>query len=576
MIICTWAAVLATEVRLEWVAAWLAVTLAAGLGRGAFEERLRRRGARKGRAWIAVATLSGVTWAAAPLLSWHAGTAHGEMIAIGLVCAGFMLVFTQMRSAPREALIVSSPYSAAVAYMLASLWGTPGFWSLLALVPAVALSLLIKLVVTQIRDREIRLANGRQALLIRELETARDQADAASTAKSNFLAVMSHELRTPMNGVLGAAQLLETGPLAPRQKEFVDIIRQSGESLLALLNDILDLTKIEAGRMELTLADITLADLHRQLVGPFHAQAEAKGLEFVAPDPAGAPYLIRTDPLRLTQAVQNFLGNAVKFTTTGAVRLSVSTERLEDKGMARLTVAVEDDGIGIAAEDLPRLFEPFTQVDASSTRRFEGTGLGLSIAKRVARLLGGDVAVASTPGSGSRFSITIDVEVLAWSAPRAAAKTDQTVGLVSSASSLRILVVEDHPVNRAILEAFLRPLGHEVTTAADGQEAVALAADQAFDLIIMDVNMPVMDGLLATGHIRENAGPNRDTAIVILSASARGEDHQRGLEAGGDAYLDKPVDFAALMEVLALAGGGRRAFQEAAAAAGHDSLSDVA
>ena len=282
-----------------------------------------------------------------------------------------------------------------------------------AIVPVMGLSLLIKVVVTQMKDDELTAVNARQASLIDELQAARDKADAASAAKSNFLGVISHELRTPMNGVLGAAQLLEFTELTERQKEYVGVIRASGDGLMVLLNDILDLTKIEAGRMDLAPAEVHMSDLAPRLIGPFKAQAEAKGLGFETTIAGELPEQLRLDPLRLAQIAHNLLGNAIKFTPQGVVRLSLTGERLSED-QARLTLAVADSGIGIAAADVERLFQPFTQVDGSSTRRFGGTGLGLSICQRFAGMMGGEITVASQPDRGSVFSLSIDVEALAW------------------------------------------------------------------------------------------------------------------------------------------------------------------
>lgn len=562
-IIGSWALALATEIPLIEVAIWFAVTMTLGVMRGHVERRAAARGKSGGSPHVLwAATVSCIAWAAAPLMAFQDGETYGAMLAIALLGAGYTLVFTQMRAAPREAFIVSTPYTAVLIWMVAGLWGTSGFTTLLGVIPVLGLALLVKVLITQLKDAEIRQAGERRDALIRELETARDRANAASQAKSNFLGVISHELRTPMNGVLGAAQLLSAGELAAQQRQFVSLIQQSGESLLTLLNDILDITKIEAGRMEIAVAETSLPELCRKVVGPFQAHAEAKGLGFSMTCDPGAPYRFRTDPLRVAQIVQNFLSNAIKFTVEGEVGLTIRLEDAGDRtGSARLVFTVTDQGIGIAPQDLDRLFQPFTQVDDSSTRRFSGTGLGLSIAKRMSELLGGRVSVTSEAGRGSAFTLVLDVEVIEW--------IDADLLLSEGAEAtqeevfvpLNILVVEDHPVNRMVLEAFLGPAGHAVTCATNGKEACDACVVQPFDFIIMDINMPVMDGLAAVRRIRAEAGPNQQTPIAVLSASARGEDHERGFEAGADAYLDKPVDFAALAEAVALAPGGRRNFQ---------------
>lgn len=415
-IIVSWALALATTAPPATALGWMIVALASGLARTVVETRITLSDpVRHARLKLFTAFVSCAAWAAAPVIAFTHGDLLGEALAVGLLVAGYTLVFTQMRAAPKEALIVSAPYSAVTALLIASQWGTQAFWVLAAIVPVMGLSLLIKVVVTQMKDDELTAVNARQASLIAELQAARDKADAANAAKSNFLGVISHELRTPMNGVLGAAQLLEFTELTERQKEYVGVIRASGDGLMVLLNDILDLTKIEAGRMDLAPADVDMSDLTPRLIGPFKAQAEAKGLGFEMVIAGGLPERVRLDPLRLAQIAHNLLGNAIKFTPQGSVRLSLTGERLSHS-RARLTLAVADSGIGIAASDVERLFQPFTQVDGSSTRRFGGTGLGLSICQRLAGMMGGEITVASHPGHGSTFSLSIEVEALAWPA----------------------------------------------------------------------------------------------------------------------------------------------------------------
>ena len=415
-IIVSWALALATTAPPATALGWMIVALASGLARTVVETRITLSDpVRHARLKLFTAFVSCAAWAAAPVIAFTHGDLLGDALAVGLLVAGYTLVFTQMRAAPREALIVSAPYSAVTALLIASQWGTQAFWVLAAIVPVMGLSLLIKVVVTQMKDDELTAVNARQASLIAELQAARDKADAANAAKSNFLGVISHELRTPMNGVLGAAQLLEFTELTERQKEYVGVIRASGDGLMVLLNDILDLTKIEAGRMDLAPADVDMSDLTPRLIGPFRAQAEAKGLAFETTVSGELPDRLRLDPLRLAQIAHNLLGNAIKFTPQGSVRLSLTGERLSDN-RARLTLAVSDSGIGIAACDVERLFQPFTQVDGSSTRRFGGTGLGLSICQRLAGMMGGEITVASQPDQGSTFSLSIEVEALAWPA----------------------------------------------------------------------------------------------------------------------------------------------------------------
>lgn len=538
--------------------AWFVGTIGAGTVRGEFERRISNRvGEGWGMVFPAVATATTAVWAIAPLLAWFSGAAFGQPMAMMYIVSGYVLVFSQLRSSPRQAMVISSPYGAVALVIAASLFGSEAFLPFLASIPFAAAGLFVLVMMTMLREERIRDFQGHQAHLIEELEQARDKANAANDAKSNFLGVISHELRTPMNGVLGAAQLLGATRLEDTQREYLTIIRNSGDNLLSLLNDILDMTKIEAGKMTFDVVDISVEDLQRRVVGPFQAQAEAKGLDFETRLEGDLPSVVRGDPLRVCQVIHNLLSNAVKFTDAGTVTYRVEGRRVADQRV-RFAFSVTDSGAGISPDDLQRLFQPFTQVDASSTRRFGGTGLGLTISRRLANIMGGDISVTSELGKGSTFTFTVEAEVVEWQ--RVVAE-EVAVEEVEDARALSVLVVEDHPVNRMILEAWMSSAGHASTSAENGQIAVDVAAGQAFDLIVMDVNMPVMDGLSATRAIRAGGGANAQTPIVVLSASARAEDHQAGLDAGADAYLNKPIDFAALARVMSAVGQGRAAVQ---------------
>ncbi|MDQ8028763.1 MAG: ATP-binding protein [Brevundimonas sp.] len=558
LIISSWAIGLLATVG--WTAAtlWFIGTLAAGTIRGAVEKRISQRvGTGWGLVFPAVATATTAAWAVAPLLAWFSGATFGPSLGLAFLVAGYVLVFAQLRSSPRQAVMISSPYGVAALIIAASLWGTPEFWQFLAVVPFTAAGLFVLVTMTMLREERIRAFQEHQAHLIEELESARDKANAANDAKSNFLGVISHELRTPMNGVLGAAQLLSATRLEPTQREYLSIIRNSGDNLLSLLNDILDMTKIEAGKMTFEVVDVNVEDLDKRVTGPFQAQAEAKGLDFVAIREGEVPAIVRGDPLRVCQVIHNLLSNAVKFTDEGQITYTVRAERLADDRV-KFDFMIRDSGSGIAPEDLERLFQPFTQVDASSTRRFGGTGLGLTISRRMANIMGGDITVESTVGEGSTFTFSVEADVVCWAQ---AQEAEAIVAEVEGGHSLNVLVVEDHPVNRMILEAWMSSAGHTSATAENGQIAIEAAGEQRFDLIIMDVNMPVMDGLTATRAIRAGEGPNCETPVVVLSASARSEDHQAGLDAGADAYLNKPIDFAALAMVMNRVNGGRAGIQ---------------
>lgn len=558
LIILSWGVAMCAAVGFTTGIGWLVATLLAGMVRSLAERRASRRDRQGWGTFLPiVATLTTGVWATAPLLSWFSGQPFGEEMAVALIASGYVLVFAQLRNSPRQAVLISSPYSGAALIIAGSLWGQPQFWPFISLVPLMFGGLFVLVLMTMLREERILAFQEHQTHLINELETARDKADAANKAKSNFLGVISHELRTPMNGVLGAAQLLSASRLDAQQREMLSIIRNSGDSLLSLLNDILDLTKIEAGKMAFEVVDIDLETLHRRLLSPFEAEARAKGLTLTSEFKGEVPAVVRGDPLRVSQILSNLLSNAVKFTEKGGISYEVMAHRISDKTVS-FEFSVTDSGAGITDEDLARLFQPFTQIDNSSTRKFGGTGLGLTISRRLANIMHGDIHVTSEVGKGSRFTFVVEAEVVMWEKSET---VETAVKQEDVISGMRVLVVEDHPVNRMILEAWMGSNGHEAFTAENGQVAVDLAAQQAFDLIVMDVNMPVMDGLEATRCIRADSALNAEVPIIVLSASARAEDHRAGLSAGADAYLNKPIDFRQLASFMQIGSKGREALR---------------
>ena len=369
-----------------------------------------------------------------------------------------------------------------------------------------------------------------------------------------------------MNGVLGAAQLLDNTDLTPEQRGLISIIRNSGDNLLGLLNEILDHAKIEAGRLDIEAIPFEFEELVDRVFSTWKARASEKSLSYRLDWAGERPWTVRSDPTRLTQILHNLISNALKFTTEGGVEVRVLCERLADD-RARLRFSVVDTGPGISEEDAGRLFQPFTQLDVSTTRRFGGTGLGLSIARKLARMMEGDLSVESELGQGSSFILEFEAEVVAWARPalvetEAAPVADEAE--TADFRSLKVLVVEDHPVNRLILETWLGSAGHDCASAENGQLAVEACATQAFDLVLMDVNMPILDGLSATRLIRAQPGPNQATTIVVLSASAHADDHKAGLAAGADTYLNKPVEFGRLAKLMETVASGAAALSDVA------------
>jgi signal transduction histidine kinase/ActR/RegA family two-component response regulator len=518
---------------------WFVGCCLIGLVRGRIERALvRREGLTVGAELTAIATVTSVAWAVAPLLAW---TAHGPWSLLAtttFLCSGGLLVTTQFRHLPRRAVVVASPYMAVLAYVALDAAGEPALLPLLATGAVAGSALVTNVLFGSVHKAQIDAFQAEQARLISELEDARDAAHAASQAKSAFLATISHELRTPMNGVLGAAHLLARGPLDPEARDLVDVIRQSGGGLARLLDDILDFAKIEEGRLEIAPSDTDLHGLAKRVVTLWSGRALEKGLTLTLAIDEDVPVWVRLDAVRLGQVLHNLLSNAVKFTEYGAISVNV-TVKLESE---RLRIAVQDDGPGIGVTDRDRLFKAFSQIDASSTRRHGGAGLGLAISRRIANLLGGDLWLAQG-GQGACF--VLDLPITTTAAPILAVN-DQDDG-PSKAAPLDVLVVEDHPVNRRLLETWLTSLGHACQTAHDGQQALDAIRAGSFDLILMDVNMPVMDGLTAVRTLRAQGAA---TPIFMLSASAAPADQAAGFSAGANGYLAKPLDFAQLHNVL--------------------------
>lgn len=390
-----------------------------------------------------------------------------------------------------------------------------------------------------------------------DLRGALQAAQAASLAKNRFLATMSHELRTPLNGILGMAQLMLMPDLPEAKRiEYARTVLTSGESLLNLLNDILDLSKIELGKLKLHSMEFDPEVVLRETTLLFAGSAKAKNLriEYQWSGPQGVSY--QTDSHRLHQMLFNLVGNAIKFTPNGGIRI-VGTQVSEDADEALLEFSVHDTGIGIAADQMALLFQPFSQLDASTTRKFDGAGLGLSIVRQLAVAMGGDVGVESTEGRGSRFWFRIRARSLRDDVDRRRSERGVTDDAPKAPSapprSNRVLVVEDNAVNRMFVQVLLEKLGFEVSLAHDGQQALdAVMRGDAADVVLMDIQMPVLDGYGATQGIRrwESQNSGRRLPIIALTANAFEDDRQLCLAAGMDDFLTKPVDAATLHAAL--------------------------
>jgi signal transduction histidine kinase/CheY-like chemotaxis protein len=533
-----------------WFAAATALTLTASrIANGVDKTASARRRTIAARALFLVTILGSCVYSAWFVSLWRSGDDAAQLFALVMVFVGFTYLLMQYYATPRIFAALIAPYLATLALIAGGLaWdrlqaGRP--WICVAVIAgAIGLGNFLRNGRKQLDQSRTALREARA--LARRGEQA---ADAANAAKSAFLATMSHEIRTPLNGVLGMAQAMQADELSDVQRARIAVVRESGETLLAILNDILDLSKIEAGRLTLETTEFDMGELARGAHAVFSAIAEERGLAFSLEIDEAALGTYEGDPTRVRQILHNLASNALKFTAAGEV--SISLRALE----AGVRVQVCDTGEGIAPEALDRLFDKFVQADASTTRRFGGTGLGLAICRELTQMMGGAIGAESLPGKGSTFTVDLPLIRLGDARQAIAAPSAQPRQAAPELAALRVLAAEDNATNQLVLKTLLAQVGVEPTLVENGQLAVEAWESGAFDLILMDMQMPVMDGLTATRRIREGETlqGRSPTLIVALSANVLTHQVEAYREAGMDAHLAKPIEVGRLFEIVHLA-----------------------
>lgn len=403
------------------------------------------------------------------------------------------------------------------------------------------------------RSRE-NIARQREEMreLAHELTEARDNAEQASREKSDYLAIMSHELRTPLNGILGMATLLSASALAEEQVRQVDMVKQAGNSLLVIVNDLLDLSKIESGKLNITAADFDLHRFMEDVASYWEPRATEKGLNFDLAMPADLPRFVLSDAGRLRQIMDNYLHNALKFTAAGSVTLAADYA-LTGPAKVKLRFSVSDTGCGIPDNNHGRLFKRYSQSDTSISRKYGGTGLGLAICKQLSELMDGHVGFESEPDKGSIFWCELTCQIGNPTNVRVAFDLGvvEDFNRLLKGRSLDILLAEDSRINQAVIEGIFEQSSHRLAIAKDGRMAARMAAEQRYDVILMDHYMPVMDGIDATKTIREADGLSKNTPIIALTANVMAEHRERYTAAGMNDYVPKPVNPGALFDAIA-------------------------
>jgi signal transduction histidine kinase/ActR/RegA family two-component response regulator len=484
-----------------------------------------------------------VTFAVSALHAWAAfeliqhGDGGARLFAVALIGFSAVNILLRLHSSPKMFMAAMAPHAAVLAWVC---WGifarnmAAGDW-IRALTGVAVLAVYAVLLLPTRRS----LADA-----WKRLSAAKDAAEAASQAKSQFLATMSHEIRTPLNGILGMAQVMQRDGLPDAQRDRLRVIRRSGETLLGLLNDALDFSRIEAGKLSLEVGEFDMEHLTRGAVATFTPLAANKGLTFEFSIDEAAKGRFRGDPVRIRQILYNLAANAVKFTDRGGVGVCVSAT---DEA---ISIEVADSGVGIPADRIDSVFERFVQADASATRRHGGVGLGLAISRSLAEMMGGTIRLSSVEGRGSIFTVTLPLERIAE--PQPLAVPEPAAASADGDQPIRILAAEDNAVNQLVLKTLLSQVGLEPTLVENGVQAIEAWKSGQWDVILMDVQMPVMDGVTATREIRTSEAREDRPRTPIIAVTANAMSHQVAeyIEAGMDDVAPKPIDAAKLFEAI--------------------------
>jgi len=492
--------------------------------------------------------LAAIIWGVAPFMVWHVGKGQYDTLAITMLGIGFLQVISKYRNEPRPAILVALPYLMLIGWFLYQSRMSSTFIVAVIITFAYLLSLFGFVWAGHRSKKAILEFKLEQDRMKEELEAAVHAAEKANQDKSAFLANMSHELRTPLNGILGLSDVLLNENLTPGQKRKVSLIQDSGQTLLTLLNDILDLSKIEADGIKLENIEVDFDDLLQKFYAFWKPVADKKQINLVFQKQKNLPHYVKADPTRIRQCVNNLVSNALKFTPkNGQVVVTVTGKPIEHK--YQLNISVQDTGIGISEENLGKLFTPFKQADKSTTRKFGGTGLGLTITRKLSRMMGGDVSVRSVLGQGSVFTMSALVEIVEKQ-KREAELVPLTKTHINGFEGLRCLVVEDNEINLEVLLLLLEPYEMDVVVTRNGREAIEALETQYIDFVLMDLQMPVLGGLEATREIRASGKPYAGVPIIAMTANAMEEDKKRCLSEGMNAYIAKPLGRSVLSKTM--------------------------